>query len=170
MKQLFFMLVCLMAAANVNAKDVDSLYAKDLLPIGTEAPLIPHDNSLSKDFNTKGHYTVLDFWATWCPDCRRDIPVMKDIVKEFRSSRIHFMGVSFDTDSATLNRFTEKNEIQWAQYCEYRKWKETQISKDFNIKWIPTYYILDPDRKVCFTTVDINRLRKKLEEIGKNAD
>ncbi len=47
-----------------NPQDVDVLYAKNLLAVGTEAPAFP---ALKK-----GTWTVLDFWATWCPDCRRE--------------------------------------------------------------------------------------------------
>ena len=49
-----------------NPQDVDVLYAKNLLAVGTEAPAFP---ALKK-----GTWTVLDFWATWCPDCRRHQP------------------------------------------------------------------------------------------------
>ena len=58
-----------------NPQDVDVLYAKNLLAAGTEAPAFP---ALKK-----GTWTVLDFWATWCPDCRREIPTVKEMFQKY---------------------------------------------------------------------------------------
>ena len=63
-------------------EDLDAKYATELPKAGTVAP----DFTLSSlDGNTislsdfKGKYVVLDFWASWCPDCIRDIPVYSNL-------------------------------------------------------------------------------------------
>lgn len=97
-------MLCL--SLHAEAADLDSLYAKSLLPVGTEAPML--NVSELSDYalaNTKGHYTVLDFWASWCGDCRRDLPEMKKLVKQYQGDSISFVGVSFDTDKARLDSF-----------------------------------------------------------------
>jgi thiol-disulfide isomerase/thioredoxin len=169
MKKLLLAAALIMAAVlHVNAEDLDSLYAKELLPIGTVAPkLVINDDNITNymNLNAEGHYTVIDFWATWCPDCRKDVSKMKALYQEFDSDSICFQGVSFDTDTAKLHQFTRDNGIEWPQYCEQRKWKETQVSKDYHIQWIPTYYILDPERRVVFRTVQVEKLRKQLRKL-----
>ena len=52
-----------------------------------------------------------------------------------------------------------------AQYSEFKKWKETQISKDYKISWLPTMYLINPEGKVVYTTVLAERMAKKLAEI-----
>lgn len=50
-------------------------------------------------------------------------------------------------------------------FCEYKKWKETNISKAYNIQWIPTMYLIDPEGKVAYTTVVAANMEKKLAEL-----
>lgn len=155
-------MLCL--SLHTEAADLDSLYAKSLLPVGTEAPMLNvSELSAYVNANTKGHYTVLDFWASWCGDCRRDLPEMKELVKQYQSDSITFVGVSFDTDKARLDSFCKAQNIGWQQFSELKKWKDTEVSKQFGIKWIPTYYVLDPGRRVLLATVDIRKLKACLE-------
>ncbi len=146
--------------ATSASQDADSLYAKNLLPAGTEAPAFP---ALKK-----GAWTVLDFWATWCPDCRKEIPTVKEMFQKY-GTRAKFVGVSMDTDKAKLDTYTQANGVDWEQYSEFKKWKETQISKDYKISWLPTMYLINPEGKIAYTTVLAERMAKKLGEIfGEN--
>ena len=75
-----------MLATATAAQDADSLYAKGLLQPGTEAPdftLPSPDGSRHSLSSLRGSYVVLDFWASWCPDCRKDIPEMKRLHAEW---------------------------------------------------------------------------------------
>lgn len=157
-------MLCL--SLHAEAADLDSLYAKSLLPVGTEAPML--NVSELSDYalaNTKGHYTVLDFWASWCGDCRRDLPEMKKLVKQYQGDSISFVGVSFDTDKARLDSFCKAQDIGWQRFSELKKWKDTEVSKQFGVSWIPTYYVLDVDRRVLLATVDIHKLKACLERL-----
>ena len=153
----------------VNAQNLDSLYAKDLLPIGTMAPdLLDSEGKVVSLEEYKGRCVVLDFWATWCPDCRKDIPEMKKLYSRYDSQGVEFIGVSFDTDKEVLNNYLKKESIHWRQVIELKKCKETATSKAYHIIWIPTLYLLDTDGKVILATVEIKKLKSKLEELKKN--
>ena len=152
----------------IDSTDVDALYAQNLLKPGEKAPNFSLPDYQGKKYNlyqdTKS-YKVIEFWASWCPDCRRDLPKMNDIVNTYRMP--HFYGISFDTNSAAWQKcysetFKGGNIVE---LCELKKWKESQVSKDYHISWLPTYYILTPDNKVEFATVSIDKLAQKLEEL-----
>ena len=68
----------------------------------------------------KGTWTVLDFWATWCPDCRREIPTVKEMYKKYGTCA-KFIGVSMDTDKQKLDNYTQANGVEWEQYSEFKK-------------------------------------------------
>lgn len=152
----------------------------DLLPAGTEAPDFTitdsktgkkifqlSDKKTQKDKDGKtvpGVWTVLDFWASWCPDCRRDMPMVKAIYDKY-NTKIQVVGVSFDTDEAKMKKYLGDNQYSWLQYCEFKKWKETKISKDYHISWIPTSYLINPEGKVAFSTVKAEEMMKKLDSL-----
>ena len=85
----------MVSIASCAKKDADTQYASDMLKKGTPAPAFtlnsPDGNSLSlSDF--KGKYVVLDFWASWCPDCRKDAPEVVKAYQQFKDKGIEFLG------------------------------------------------------------------------------
>ena len=167
-KILLFLLAVFVAAPSLMAEDADSLYARDLLKKGTEAPdfVINQDDNGQKVSlkSLRGQYVVLDFWASWCPDCRKGIPKMKALYDTFGPQGVQFVGVSFDTSREAWERCIKQNGMDWLQYSELKKWKkETKIDRDYHINWIPTMYLIDPDGDVVLGTVEIEKLKATLE-------
>jgi thiol-disulfide isomerase/thioredoxin len=64
----------------------------------------------------KGKVVLLDFWATWCPPCRRALPHVRDIAKKFQDQPLVVLSVSLDTDEQKWKDFITKNEMTWPQY------------------------------------------------------
>ena len=94
-KILMTTLLLVSACAQMMAEDADSLYAKDLLKPGTVAPDFMLRSNLGemKTFsNYRGSYVVLEFWASWCPDCRKDMPRMKALNDAYRQKGVRLMG------------------------------------------------------------------------------
>lgn len=177
MKKILSMMV-LMLGISVSAcafggsddGDEDSKYATELLQVGETVPDITtlvdvNGDGVDPVANNSGRYVVLDFWASWCPDCRKEMPAMKALYEKYASDDIVFVGISFDTDKAALTTYVKDNGIKWPQYSEYKKWKETTVSGDFKINWIPTIYLVDPEGKVALATVMTSKLEAELESI-----
>ena len=146
--------MCMPAMAQNDVKN-----EADTLQLPAEGSVAPQFEALQK-----GVWNVIDFWATWCPDCRREIPTVKAMNQKY-GTKAHFVGVSMDTDKQKLETFCQQNGIGWQQYSEYKKWKDTQISKDYNITWLPTMFLVNPDGKIAYRTVLAEEMQKKLEEI-----
>lgn len=154
---LLLMVSCILGVnAQQTTQDPDSLYTKGLLKVGTEAPAFSELQ--------KGVWTVIDFWATWCPDCRREIPTVKALFEQY-GTKVKFVGVSFDKTQEALEKYVQTNDVRWSQYSEFKPWKETTISKDYNISWLPTMYLINPEGKVAYTTVLAERMGEKLAQL-----
>lgn len=156
--------VCVVCA---RAQDADSLYAGGLLKPGTEAPdftLAAPDGTRHSLSDMRGSYVVLDFWASWCPDCRKDIPAMKELYAKYGSG-IKFVSVSFDDKKEAWTGCIEANGMEWLQLSELKKWKETAVSGLYGIKWIPAMYLIDRQGRVVLSTVMIEKLAGKLKEL-----
>ena len=166
-----FLLICAALAAVVacksNAKDADSEYATDMLKKGDAVPafsLKDRSDVLHSRDEFAGEYVVYDFWATWCPDCRADVPAMKDLYERF-GDKVKFVGISFDTDPEKLDAYVAENGIGWLQLSDFVSKKESAVGADFRVKWIPSMYLVGPDGKVLLGTVMVSKLALALEAL-----
>ena len=163
-------MLLLVTFATAMAQDLDSKYATNLLKPGTVAPDFTLRTADEKDIKLRafrGNYVVLDFWASWCSDCRKDIPAMKQLWSDFMDYNVRIIGISFDTSKeAWVNTYWDKYQMNWTQVSELRKWKkETKIDRLYHVDWIPTMYLIDPNGKIVLGTVEIEKLRATLEEL-----
>ena len=158
------------APANAQSgvvEDLDAKYATNLLKPGTDAPDINMQTIDGKQFSLKslrGKYVVLDFWASWCPDCRKDIPKVKEMYERY-GKKVVFVGVSFDTDHNRWSDCIANNQMTWLHVSELKRMREAEISKTYGVQWIPSMTLIGPDGKVILSTVVIERMEKALSEI-----
>lgn len=171
LKSFVFVLLSGLLPCVVNAQindDPDKKYAVELLKPGTEAPNFKLKTPEGRDLSLssfKGKYVVLDFWASWCPDCRKDIPEVQRMYNNFHAKGVEFVGVSFDTDKEKWASALRKYNIVYPQGSELIKFHDTKISKDYGVKWIPSLYLIAPDGKVVLSTVLSYNLEKTLTEL-----
>lgn len=170
MKNIILTLTLLVAAIfTAHAEDPDSLYATRLLKPGQEAPaftLTTQDGVRKQLADWRGQFVVLDFWASWCPDCRKDIPAMRALWQQY-GEKVAFVSVSFDTDAKRWTDCIEQNGMGWTHVSELKKWKETQVSKDYHVDWIPTMYVIDPEGRVMLGTVVIDKVSETLDRVAR---
>ena len=147
------------APANAQSgvvEDLDAKYATNLLKPGTDAPDINLQTIDGKQFSLKslrGKYVVLDFWASWCPDCRKDSPYIMSLYKKFAPKGVEFVGVSFDTKAEAWKNGVEKLGIKYTQVGDMKHMRESAVAQTYCVKWIPTVYVVDPEGKVVLGTV-----------------
>lgn len=91
MKKIIMLLLMLATmATSSKAEDLDSMYTQEMLPIGTEVPDVMLDSIHNVSLKSmRGRYVVLHFWASWCPDCRKDMPAMNELANVYSLSLIH---------------------------------------------------------------------------------
>ncbi len=165
---LFWATLSMLVMAQGMADDPDRRYATDLLKTGTEVPDFQMKTLDGKKFKLsklRGHYVVLDFWASWCPDCRKDIPNLLRMYNRFHGKGVEFVGVSFDDNATAWQEAVRKYNIPYTQVSELKKWKETAVSPLYGVKWIPSLYLIDPEGKVVLSTVVSDKVEAKLYEL-----
>lgn len=99
----------------------------------------------------KGKVVILDFWATWCPPCRKGIPDLISIQKEFGKDVV-VIGLSVDTDSKMeVPGFAQKQGINYAIV-----YSTDAITKQYGgIEGIPTTFIIDKKGNIADTHVGL---------------
>lgn len=177
MKKMTLLFVLLLMGATVakaqtEQEDLDDKYATELVKAGTTAPDFKMKTPDGKSFRfskwakaNKGKTMVLDFWASWCPDCRKDAPEVVRLYEKYRPYGIEFIGISMDTDVEAWKKAIEKYGITYPQVSELKKFKETDIAKAYGVKWIPSMVVVGPDGQVKLSTVLTYKVDKYLKEL-----
>ena len=108
----------------------------------------------------KGKIVLLDFWATWCPPCHMSIPEIISLHEKYSDRGLIVVGISLDRDYNTLKRYCEKKDIPYLILIGNQK-----ITKRYDIKAIPTFFLLDRKGKVVYHQVGY--LPEKFAEIDR---
>ncbi len=170
--RLTFVLMLLMAATQVLAQfeqtDDDAKYATELLKPGQQVPdaklKTPEGKSVKLSKLIKGKWALIDFWASWCPDCRKDMPNVQRMYADFAPRGVEFVGVSFDTEADNWVNAISKYNIRYAQVSDLKKMRDSEVAKAFGVKWIPSMMLIDPQGKVVLSTVLSDKMEKTLTE------
>mgnify|MGYP000404569907 CR=1 FL=1 len=133
-----------------KATDLDQKYATDLLKAGADAPDITLNTIDGKPFALKdlrGRYVVLDFWASWCGPCLREVPNVKAIYEKYHDKGFEIFGVSLDETAGPWKAAIKKNDMNWHHVSSLKGW-ECPVAKQYNVTGIPRMYIIDPEGKI----------------------
>ena len=76
---------------------------------------VTYDGKTSRlsDYVGKGHYTLVDFWASWCGPCIRQTAVLKDIYREYKDKGLEVLGVAVWDNPDDTKRAIEQHELPW---------------------------------------------------------
>jgi peroxiredoxin len=145
-----------MFAQTQQGEDLDEKYATELLSPGTVAPDFTLKDLKGKEVSLsslKGRRVVLVFWASWCPDCRAEVPELKEMHEKADPLETVFVSVSFDRDFKTLESFAKDNSLPGIQLFDPAGKKDSAVGAAYKVKWIPSLYLIDKEGKVEFGTV-----------------
>ena len=90
----------------------------------------------------KGKVVLVDFWATWCGPCRREIPNLKQYYTEFQNKNFEIIGISLDTKKESLDSYIAKEKLPWKITASLQGWKDV-TAKLYGVESIPSYWLID---------------------------
>lgn len=128
----------------------DAVEALASVSIGGTAPditlMTPDSTELSLS-SLRGHYVLLDFWASWCGPCLREVPNVKAIYEKYHDKGFEIFGVSLDETAGSWKAAIKKNDMNWHHVSSLKGW-ECPVAKQYNVTGIPRMYIIDPEGKI----------------------
>jgi len=95
----------------------------------------------------QGKVVLLDFWATWCPPCRAEIPNVVATYQKYHDQGFEIIGISLDQDREKLLAFIQDQKMTWPQYFDGQGWTN-KLAVKYGIESIPATFLLDGNGKI----------------------
>jgi thiol-disulfide isomerase/thioredoxin len=94
----------------------------------------------------KGKVVLLDFWATWCGPCRRELPNVTATYDQYHSKGFEIISISLDRphEGPNVVKFAKDNNMRWPQVYDGQYWKAA-VAVEYGVHAIPCPVLVDGD-------------------------
>lgn len=174
-----FALSTISAHSQSKIKDFLSLSNLELIKEGQEIFEIKLPDENGKEYNLnnlKGKYVLINFWATWCAPCVKNLPFFKTLTEKYKSENIKFVFISLDKTEKEWKNHITKTKMKGLQLFAPNAKKEKPICYFLNRiymennqikkieKGIPRYVLIDPKGKIIKNDLEKSS-KKEIEEL-----
>lgn len=113
-----------------------------------------------------GKVVLIDFWASWCPPCRREMPNLVKAHKEYKSKGFDIIGISLDSKADAWEKGVKDLGITWPQLSDLKGWKNSGAAL-YGVNSIPHTILVDKDGTILAKNLHGDELEAKLKEVLK---
>ena len=121
----------------------------------------PDGNPVTLSQLAEGKLLLVDFWASWCPDCRKANPDVVAAYQKYHDKGFDVLGVSFDTNKEAWLAAVEKDGLTWTQVSDLQGWGNA-AGELYSIAFIPQNALIK-DGKIVARNLEGEDLAKEIE-------
>lgn len=112
------------------------------------------------DYIKPGQYTLIDFWASWCPYCIRELPQMSDLYEEYSGNGFEIIGVAVRDIPADTKDAVAKHAIKWPVIFNTQR-KPYDV---YGFSGIPHHILIGPDGTIISRGENIEKIAQRIHE------
>ena len=91
----------------------------------------------------RGKVVLVNFWASWCPPCRAEMPMFEDVYKRYKDEGFEILAVSTDISEDKVHKFLEEIKVSFPILMD-----DGKVSETYGITGLPTSFLIGRDGKV----------------------
>jgi len=96
--------------------------------------------------NFKGQVTIINFWATWCPPCVKEIPSLNRLKQKMAGSPFELISINYAEDKKTIINFMKKVKVEFPVLLDH----DGSFAKKWNVIAFPSTFIIDKEGKIKY--------------------
>lgn len=110
----------------------------------------------------KGKKVLLNFWATWCPPCRAEMPDIEKLYLEDKDSDLVILAVNLGEDTQTVKSFIDKNKYNFNILLD----SDQAVAIKYNIVSIPTSFFIDKEGNIVSKKVGAMSIEEMRDNVN----
>ena len=122
------------------------------------------DGSSAHLSDTKGKYTVLQFWGSWCGPCRAENPSLAQLYRKYHDRGFEIFSIAIEQNPRNWQRAIAEDGMVWHYHAMESADFGGPVSRHFNIKSIPAIFLINPDGNIMHVNPAPDELDKILNE------
>jgi thiol-disulfide isomerase/thioredoxin len=148
-------------------KKLANLENKQVNNLAPDFTLLKKDKTRFTLSATRGAFTMIDFWASWCVPCRKGIPNWKKVYAKYHQKGFNIISVSDDRNWDNWIRALDKEKMPWLQVVDeyHSKSSAGRVGELYGVRFLPFFVLLDKEGKVILASGDEGVMTKKIEEV-----
>ena len=110
----------------------------------------------------RGKVVLVNFWATWCPPCRKEMPDLETLYRRFSSKGLVVLGIS-DEEAAKVEPFIRERKVSFPVLLDPGR----KVNEMFVVEGIPKSFVYDREGKLVAQSIDMRTQKQFLEMLGR---
>ncbi len=163
-------LATLVRYEHVEASADDPQFAAAMKRLEAEDQQRQHPEFTLKDLSGKawtfqelrGKVVLVNFWATWCPPCRKEMPDLETLYKRFGAQGFVVLAIS-DEEAGKVKPFIQERGVTFPVLLDPRR----KVNEAFAVEGIPKSFVYDREGKLAAQSIDMRTQKQFLEMLGK---
>ncbi len=128
---------------------------------GPEFSVPDLNGTITKLLDVKSEYTLVLFWASWCPHCAESLPQINQIYQSVSRDKLEIIAISLDKEKPEWETAVAELNFAWKNCCDFKGW-DSQVAIDYNVYATPTMFLLDKNKNIVAKPITFSELKNAL--------
>ncbi len=143
---IFILLLSLIAMPLYASQSMTAVPGKVAAP---DFELADTDGNMHRLSDYRGKTVIINFWTTWCPPCREEIPSMNRAWRELADEEVVILAINMGEDEDTIFVFTADYPADFPLLLD----RDGAVIAEWPVKGLPTTYVVAPDGSIAYRAI-----------------